>query len=570
MLEFVLYVLSGFGYALYYDLNLLEAALAGVAILCVYRGWTPKFPLLPAWRPFVRLAHRRMTAVAVVFVSALALRVALLPLFPVPHPEVTDEFSQLLLADTLTHGRLSNPTHPMWQHFESIHIIQKPTYNSDYFPGPAGVLALGILAGHPWIAVWITCAAMSAALCWMLQAWVPPAWALFGALLAVLRFDIASYWVNSYYGGCLAAMGGALVLGAYPRFLKKPAVSLSLVLALGVIAIGYTRPFEGLGVSVPVILALAFAFRKRPRVYWMFVPATALVLAAVGALLFYCKAVTGDPLRTPYAVNQAAYGWPLGLPWFHVRDVKLRDIELQRYYDYEREAHDRNSSLIGELKHSTQKAQTLWRFYFGPALSIPLVMLAAVWRDRRMRFLFLAAGCTIFLTLMQFVSLPHYAAPAAGALLAILVECIRRFRRVRRHGRPIGLHLVLAAPAIMAAILAVRIGLEKFQLPFTQANNFESWCCVQPGNQNKERILAMLEKSGGQHLVIVKPKDNPNDFLQWIYNAADIDRSPVVWARDLGTEENRGLLEYFRGRKVWLVDPNTEPARITPYSSGAN
>ena len=574
MLAFVLYLLAGFGYALYFDLNLLEAALVGVVVLCVYRGWvpkvTPKFSVLPAWRAWVKLAHRRKTAVAVVFFSALAIRAALLPLLPVPHPVVTDEFSQLLLADTLAHGRLTNPTHPMWVHFESIHIIQKPTYNSDYFPGPAAILALGMLAGHPWIAVWVLCAAMCAALCWMLQAWVPPAWALFGAMLAVLRFDIGSYWINSYYGGCLAALGGALLLGAYPRFLKNPSIRLSLVLALGLIAIGYTRPFEGLGVSVPVVAALAIAFRKKLRVYWMCVPAAALVLAAVAALLFYCRAVTGDPLRTPYAANQAAYGWPLGLPWFHSRDVKLQHVELQRYYDYEREAHDRNSSLLGELKHSTLKAQTLWRFYFGPALSIPLLMLPAVWRSRRLRLLLLTAGCTIFLTLMQFVSLPHYAAPAAACFLGVLVECMRRLHRVRRNGRPIGLQLVLAAPLIMLAILAVRIGLEKFHLPFTQAVNFESWCCVQPGNQNKARVLEALEKMGGKHLMIVKLKNNPNDFLQWIYNAADIDASPVVWARDLGPERNRDLVEYFRGRSVWLVDPNPQPARITPYPAATS
>jgi hypothetical protein len=570
ILEFVLYIVSGFGYALYYDLNFLETALAGVAVLCVYRGWvpkvTPQFQVVRAWRAWAKLAQRRKTAVVVVFFSALAIRAALLPLLPVPHPVVTDEFSQLLLADTLAHGRLTNPTHPMWVHFESIHIIQKPTYNSDYFPGPAAILALGMLAGHPWIAVWVLCAAMCAALCWMLQAWVPPAWALFGALLAMLRFDIASYWINSYYGGCLAALGGALVLGAYPRFLKKPSLLLSLVIALGVIAVGYARPFEGLGVSVPVLVALAIAFRKQLRVYWMCVPAAVLIVAAVGALLLYCKAVTGDPLRTPYAANQAAYGWPLGLPWFQARDVKLPLVELQRYYDYEREAHDRNSSFIGELKHSTLKAQTLWRFYFGPALSIPLVMLPAVWRSRRMRLLLLAAGCTIFLTLMQFVSLPHYAAPAAACFLGVLGECMRRLRHVRRNGRAIGLQLVLAAPVIMLVIIAVRIGLEKFHRPFTQTVNFESWCCVQPGNQNKARVLAMLEKAGGKHLVIVKPKDNPDDFLQWIYNAADIDASPVVWARDLGPEQNRALLEYFRGRRVWLVDPNQQPASITPYS----
>ena len=127
------------------------------------------------------------------------------------------------------------------------------------------------------------------------------------------------------------------------------------------------------------------------------------------------------------------------------------------------------------------------------------------------------------------------------------------------------LRLIMGNPLIMLAILAVRIGLERFHLPFSQAGNSESWCCAQPGNQNKDRILAMLRKTGGKHLVIVEPKNDPDNLLQWIYNQADIDASPVVWARDLGAEKDRALVEYFRGRSVWLVDPNVQPARITPY-----
>jgi hypothetical protein len=566
MLEFLIFVVSGLGYALYFDLNLLEAAFVAVVVLCIYRGWVPKFPVLPAWRAWAKFASRRKTAVAAVFFSALAIRAALLPVLPVPRPVVTDEFSQLLLADTLAHGRLTNPTHPMWLHFESIHIIQKPTYNSDYFPGPAAILALGMLVGHPWIAVWILCAAMCAALCWMLQAWLPPAWALFGAMLAVLRFDIGSYWINSYYGGCLAALGGALVLGAYPRFLKRPSISLSLVLALGAIAIGYTRPFEGLAVCVPVAVALAIALRKQPRVYWMCMPAAALVLAAVAALLVYSKAVTGDALRAPYAVNQATYGWPMTLPWFHPQDVTLRNVELRRYYDYEREVHDRSSSLLGELKYSTLKFQETWRFYFGPALSIPLLMLPVFWRSRRIRLLLVCGGLTILASLVETGAAPHYSAAATGCFLAAVAEGTRRLHRVRRQGRPIGLQLAIAAPAIMLAILALRISLEQMHLPFTQAVNFESWCCVQPGNRNKARVMETLQKIGGKHLVIVKPKNNKDDFFQWIYNDADIDQAPVVWARDIDPEQDRALLEYFRDRTVWQLDPNAQPARLTPFS----
>jgi len=41
----------------------------------------------------------------------------------------------------------------------------------------------------------------------------------------------------------------------------------------------------------------------------------------------------------------------------------------------------------------------------------------------------------------------------------------------------------------------------------------------------------------------------------------------VVWARDMGAAGNRTLLEYFRDRRIWLVDPNVEPATILPYPS---
>jgi hypothetical protein len=567
MLEFVLFILGGLG-GLFFDLNPIEAILAGLVALCAFRGWLPGFRWTAAGKAFVRLAHRRTTAVIAVFFVALALRAALLPLLPVPHPVVADEFSHLLIADTLSHGRLSNPTHPLWKHFESIHIIQQPTYNSDYFPGQGAVLALGERAGHPWIAVWILCAAMCAALCWMLQGWLSPTWALFAALLAVLRFDIASYWVNSYYGGCLAAIGGALVLGAYPRLCKKPAWNTALLFGLGVVTIVYTRPFEGLAILVSVAVAYGIALVKGGARFWPVLPAAAIVLAGAACLFLYCRAVTGDPLRTPYAVNQETYGWPMTLPWFHPHEVNLANVELRRYYDYEREVHDRSSSIAGELKYSTLKLQETWRFYFGPALSIPLLMLARVWRSRRIRLLLICGGLTILASLVEVGSSPHYSAAATGCFLGVLAEGSRYLRRYRYKGRPVGSQLVLALPVIIVAILGTRIALERAHLPFTQTANFESWCCVVQGNLNKPRIFALLQRTGGEHLVIVKPKQNPDNLFQWIYNEADIDAAPVVWARDMGAQGNHALIEYFRGRTVWLLDPDAEPARITPYPVG--
>jgi hypothetical protein len=137
--------------------------------------------------------------VAAVGLAALLLRLAILPFCPIPLPFVPNDFSFLLAADTFAHGRLTNPTPAMWIHFESIHITMQPTYMSMYFPSVGLVLAAGkVLFGNPWFGILISCALMCAAICWMLQAWLPPGWALLGGILAILRLGLFSYWINTY------------------------------------------------------------------------------------------------------------------------------------------------------------------------------------------------------------------------------------------------------------------------------------------------------------------------------------------------------------------------------------
>ncbi len=103
---------------------------------------------------FARLARKQGLAVFVVGLTALLLRLAILPVCPIPLPFVPDDFSFLLAADTFAHGRLTNPTPAMWTHFESIHINMRPTYMSMYFPTQGLVLAAGkVLTGHAWFGV---------------------------------------------------------------------------------------------------------------------------------------------------------------------------------------------------------------------------------------------------------------------------------------------------------------------------------------------------------------------------------------------------------------------------------
>ena len=154
---------------------------------------------------------------------------------------------------------------------------------------------------------------------------------------------------------------------------------------------------------------------------------------------------------------------------------------------------------------------------------------------------------------------PHYIAVATAAIVAIIVESIRHMRAARWG-------LAGALPFALAAVLALRVFAQAAHLPYTQKVNYQSWCCRVEGNLNKVRVSRDLLARPANHLVFVRSKTDVYNFLQWIYNDADIDASRIVWARDLGEERNSQLVEHYKGsREVWMLDPNVEPARIERY-----
>ena len=532
--------------------------LAGTMALCWPRAG--KLSFAKAERFFRDLARRRAVCVMAVGAAAIVLRLAMLPLQPIPQPFIHDEFSYLLAADTFASGRLTNPTHPMWRHFESFHIDQQPTYMSMYFPAQGLVMAAGqMLFGHPWYGVLLSVGLMCGALCWMMQGWLPPGWALLGGVLVVIRLGLFSNWVNGYYGGAIAATGGALVLGAFPRFRRRASVRDGIWLAAGAILLANSRPYEGLLICAPVAVALCWSAVRRPRVL---IAPTILVLIAAGLMAYYNQRVFGSALTLPYQTNRAAYASAPVFLWESPRPApEYGSKEMHDFFQiWEMSDFRLAGTLRGFLDKTVQKFATALLFFFGFALLIPLVMAPRLFRDTRVRYL-LVAGAVFGLGLgANAWFFPHYAAPLTGAVYVLLLQCMRHLRRSGR----VGLALVRYAPLVCLMLAGLRIYSQPLDLAIRRWPSM--WYGTSALGLPRAKVAAQLEANPGKQLAIVRYSPQHAPFDEWVYNKADIDASKVVWARELRAASNLELLRYFHDRQAWLVEPDCDPPRVSPYS----
>ncbi len=491
---------------------------------------------------------------------ALAVRLALLPVRAIPQPTVQDEFAYLLGAETFCLGRVTNPPHPMWVHFETFHENFQPTYASKYPPAQSLFLALGWkLFGHPWYGVWLSCGLMCAALCWMLQGWLPPRYALLGGLMAVAQWGVAGYWIDSYWGGAVAAAAGALVVGAVPRLVRRPTGGVAALAALGVVALANSRPYEGAVTAAAAAGALLVWRRSTRRPFkqllaWrVAAPAGAILGCGLAAMLYYNYRVTGNALLTPYAVNQAQYG---AAPIFWIMPPKTppvyrHEVIRSLWMDLDRAVYQRARASPGHVPIAFYETMR----FFVPPFALAVVSIAAILRcGRKVRYVLAMLAVSIAGLLLERTSLPHYFAPAAGLVLA-LVALSAQYLRVRWGP---------SAMAIFAVLFFANAGIYVARAPNPYANRQFS--------AHRRSVIHRIESEGGRggrHLAIVRYAPDHNVLEEWVYNHADIDGSAIVWARDMGDAANRELLDYYdarkQGRKVWLVEADAPDPKPVPY-----
>jgi hypothetical protein len=223
------------------------------------------------------------------------------------------------------------------------------------------------------------------------------------------------------------------------------------------------------------------------------------------------------------------------------------------YVNWEMKDYREARTVRGFIDRTAQKVCIGLFFICGILLVPPLVMMIRVLGDRRIRYLLIAGGIYGTGLVTNVWLFPHYLAPFTAGLYVILLQAMRHLRS-RRPGL---VRLIVAACLLMAGL---RLAAGPLSLTTPRFPNM--WYGTEPFGLARAKVAKELAAEPGKQLAIVRYAAGHAPFDDWVYNAADIDRSQTVWARESAAGEGP-LLTYFHDRSVWLVEPDTAPPRIT-------
>ncbi|HJU74317.1 MAG TPA: hypothetical protein VJ717_11275 [Gemmatimonadaceae bacterium] len=480
-----------------------------------------------------------------------------------PLPRSHDEFSYVLAAETFASGRLTNPAYPLPAAIETMHVLQQPSYASKYLPGHSLFLALGIaLGGSARLGQWLAFAFMGAAMYWMLTGWLPRRAAAFTAGIMILVLADTE-WASGYWGSSLAVAGSALLFGSIRRLDTDRPYWIGVLLGLGAMSLALTRPAEGLAASLlPACYFVWWFFTSKERQHVARVTLGGAVVVAFCAVLLgaHNKAVTGNALRLPYTVYEQNAA---GAPPFTWQPVKAVNTDL-RVTQSERLRFDLGAySRIREHWLSTMwyraKSETLGYYLPDPKFAIVLLLFPFAMRDRRSWILVgSVAAVGVVVSLSSFFQ-PHYLGPALPPLIilyALGCGVIARFRWSRHR---VGRGFVAAASIWLGSLGVVQLVSHG---PMERVSTSpEYWA------RQREAIAETLRAKPGKHVVFVRYAPTYKSQNEWVQNGADLLRTQVLWAHDLGSTANDALLYFEADRTAWLltVHGRGRLAELTEY-----
>ncbi len=477
-------------------------------------------------------------------------------------PDTHDEFCNLLAADTFLHGRLTNPTHSFWKHFEFFYVIQNPTYASKFPPLQGAVLALGMLITTlPIAGVFLAGIMACLGIYWMLRAHLSPYWSLYGGLIWMVH-PTAVVWSSSYWGANLTVLGGTLSLGAFFRLLddekKNGNLIYSSLWGIGIAILLNSRPYEGTALTGILLSIWCFEIIRR-KTWSKKILETVLVLFLILAAnlvwtAYYNYSITGNAAVLPYSLQHSQYyRTPLFLfqklsePKDNV-PVFVEDQDEEWQQDLSK-GYGSNSAIIlstlGRLFSFIGWLTKSFILIFLFAVGMIVVLIRKEVNVRGNEILILVAFVSALL--MTTFTGDRFASPIIGiGILFITIGAKYLYKDSNLQKM-----FILVIPISIwcgTALSLASVELKKSEDTFSIQNIEEK------GFKNRSEIEEYLNLLKGKHLVLVEKQNLalPDPRL-WVYNSAEIDESNIVWAHKLTDGENGALIDYFKDRNVWLL-----------------
>jgi hypothetical protein len=286
-------------------------------------------------------------------------------------------------------------------------------------------------------------------------------------------------------------------------------------------------------------------------------------------ILLQNHAVTHSWTNLPEQLSRYQYGVPAALT---IESNPTPHLELtpQQEMDYRAQALTHGSGGDSVLKFllRLEYRVRLYRFFFLPPLYLALLAFLFALRDSNMRRV--AVTLAIFALGTNFFPylLDHYLAAVTCLFVLVSITGLQQLSRITIRDNPVGQQITLVLTALCLAEFTGWYALHLFESPsLYPILRYETWDAINHQNpQRRIQVARQLAEIKGPLLVFVRYSPRHIYQNEWVWNNADIDDARIVYARDLGPEEDQKLIRYYPNRQVLLLDPDAYIPQISAYN----
>ena len=462
------------------------------------------------------------------------------------HPHVPDEVIYLLQAKYFAHGMLAMPAPPVPAAFDIDIMYYEPhRWFSPAPPAWSAVLALGVLAGVPWLVNPLLGGFNLLLAHKLFSDLYPQRVARFATVLLAFSpwfvFMAMNFMTHSLTltFALLAAVGVSAV-----RRSARPRLWVMFGSGLAIGAVSLIRPLEGLAVAIVLGLWSLWSPGKR----WRFSPSAVLTAGAVagGALVFpYNQRLTGSPLVYPImrytdtyygkGTNDLGFGANRGLGWPGLDPFP---------------GHGAIDVVVNANLNTTAINVELLGWATGSLIA--LFFLLARGRLRRPDWALLGA---VFVVVGLHSFYWFSGGPDFGArywYLVIIPLIVLTARGVDELAASVGDNVdgprsnwwrpYLGALALSAIALIAFI-------PWRAVDKYRDYRGMRP---DVRRLASSLHF--GRSLVLVRGRRHPDYASAAAYNPVDLHADAPIYAWDVSPGDRRQLLSTYADRSVWILD----------------